>query len=51
MDLAFTPQEQKFRDEVRTWVRANLPQGISNKVHNGLRLTRDDLQGWAKILC
>ncbi len=50
MDLAFTPEEQAFREEVRTWVRANLPAHISHKVNNALRLTREDMQGWAKIL-
>ena len=50
MDLAFTPEEQAFREEVRAWVQSNLPKEISHKVHNALRLTRDDLQGWAKIL-
>lgn len=50
MDLAFTPEEQAFRDEVRTWVRANLPEDIANKVRNDLHLTRDDMQRWAKIL-
>jgi alkylation response protein AidB-like acyl-CoA dehydrogenase len=50
MDLNFTPEEQAFRDEVRAWVRANLPQHISHKVHNALRLTREDQQSWAKIL-
>ncbi len=50
MDLAFTPEEQKFRDDIRAWVRANLPQDISHKVHNALHLTRDDMQRWAKIL-
>ncbi|WP_298933678.1 acyl-CoA dehydrogenase family protein [uncultured Ramlibacter sp.] len=50
MDLAFTPEEQKFREEVRAWVRENLPQEISHKVHNALHLTRDDMQRWAKIL-
>src|SRR5690349_15925859 len=50
MDLAFTPEEQKFREEVRAWVRENLPQEIAHKVHNALHLTRDDMQGWARIL-
>jgi hypothetical protein len=50
MDLAFTPEEEQFRLEVRTWVRANLPADIARKVHNALRLSRDDQQGWAKIL-
>lgn len=50
MDLAFTPEEQKFREEVRAWVRDNLPQDIAHKVHNALHLTRDDMQRWARIL-
>ncbi len=50
MDLAFTPEEQQFREEVRAWVRANLPADIAHKVHNALTLSRDDMQRWAKIL-
>jgi alkylation response protein AidB-like acyl-CoA dehydrogenase len=50
MDLAFTPEEQKFREDVRAWVRENLPKEISNKVHNSLHLTREDMQQWARIL-
>ena len=50
MDLAFTPEEQAFREEIRAWVQANLPADISHKVHNALRLSRDDMQRWAKIL-
>src|SRR5205809_6523433 len=26
VDLAFTPEEESFRKEVRTWLDANLPQ-------------------------
>jgi alkylation response protein AidB-like acyl-CoA dehydrogenase len=50
MDLNFTPEEQAFRQEVRQWVREQLPADISHKVHNGLRLGKDDLQRWARIL-
>jgi alkylation response protein AidB-like acyl-CoA dehydrogenase len=50
MDLAFTPQEEQFRTDIRSWVRANLPERISHKVHNALRLSRADQQDWAKIL-
>ena len=50
MDLTFTPEEQQFRDDIRTWVKANLPPDISHKVHHALHLTRDDMQRWAKIL-
>ncbi|MFV0679491.1 acyl-CoA dehydrogenase family protein [Ottowia sp.] len=50
MDLAFTPEEIKFRDEVRAWVKDHLPQDIASKVHQAQRLSRDDMQRWSKIL-
>ena len=50
MDLAFTSEEQQFREDIRSWVRGNLPNEISHKVFNSLHLTRDDMQNWAKIL-
>jgi len=50
MDLNFTAEEQAFRREIRQWVAENLPRDISTKVHGALRLTRDDMQRWAKIL-
>nr|WP_295776054.1 acyl-CoA dehydrogenase family protein [Rhodoferax sp.] len=50
MDLAFTPEEQQFREDIRAWVGANLPTDIAHKVHNALNLTREDMQRWAKIL-
>ena len=50
MDLAFTPEEQAFREEVRTWIRSHLPEDIAHKVRNALRLSRDDMQRWARIL-
>ena len=50
MDLAFTPEEQAFREDIRAWVHVNLPADIQHKVRNALRQTRDDMQRWAKIL-
>ena len=50
MDLAFTADEQAFREDIRAWVHANLPADIQHKVRNALRQTRDDMQRWAKIL-
>ncbi len=50
MDLAFTPEEEQFRVDVRSWVHGHLPPHIAHKVHNALTLTRDDMQDWAKIL-
>ncbi|MBQ0132955.1 MAG: acyl-CoA dehydrogenase family protein [Comamonas sp.] len=50
MDLSFTPQEQAFRSEVKAWIAANLPAQTAEKVRSGQRLSRQDIQGWAKIL-
>ena len=50
MDLNFTPEEAAFRQHIRQWVASHLPADISHKVHHALRLSRDDLQRWARIL-
>ncbi|HEX5373323.1 MAG TPA: acyl-CoA dehydrogenase family protein [Aquabacterium sp.] len=50
MDLNFTPEQEAFRQDVRAWVRANLPEDIAHKVHNALRLNKSDQQRWARIL-
>ncbi len=50
MDLNFTPEELAFRADVRAWVAENLPKATSHKVHNALNLSREDMQGWARIL-
>ncbi len=50
MDLNFTPEEQAFRLQIREWVAQSLPKDISHKVLNALRLNRDDMQRWARIL-
>ncbi len=50
MDLAFTPEEQKFADEVRAFVKANLPADTRDKVKNGKHLGRDDYMRWQQAL-
>jgi len=50
MDLNFTAEEQQFRLQIRQWVADNLPADISQKVRQSLRLTREDMQRWARIL-
>ena len=50
MDLNFTPEEQAFREQIRAWVAKSLPAEISHKVHNSLRMTKQDMQAWARIL-
>jgi alkylation response protein AidB-like acyl-CoA dehydrogenase len=50
MDLAFTPDELRFRDEVRAFLRKNLPKDLSDKIVQGKRLERDDYLRWHKTL-
>src|SRR5207237_1547755 len=50
MDLAFTPEEQKFAAEVRAFVKANLPADVRDKVKNGKHLGRDDYMSWQQGL-
>ena len=50
MDLTFTDEELTFREQIRGWVAENLPKEISDKVHNSIRLSREEMQRWARIL-
>ena len=50
MDLSYSPEELAFRDEVRTWLAANLPQEIRDKVTQYRHLAREDFIRWHKIL-
>ncbi len=50
MDLEYSADERAFRDEVRAWLRANLPSALRDKVVRYAALTRDDLLAWHRIL-
>jgi alkylation response protein AidB-like acyl-CoA dehydrogenase len=50
MDLDYSPEELAFRDEVRTWLRANLPEDLRTKVARHDDLSKDDLLRWHRIL-
>ncbi len=50
MRLAFTPEQQAFRLEVRRFVRERLAPDIRRKVELGLRLEHDDYLRWFGVL-
>ena len=50
MDLTYSPEEQAFRKEVRTWLSDHLPPEIREKVVKYKGLTKDDYVRWHKIL-
>ena len=50
MDLRFTPEENAFREEVRTFFKQNLPETIRRKMVEGRRLSKDDIVTWQRLL-
>ena len=50
MDLDYSADERTFRDDVRTWLRENLPAALRDKVARYAHLTREDLLAWHRIL-
>ncbi len=50
MKLAFTPEQEAFRTEVRAFVQEHLPADIRRKVELGLRLEHADYVTWFNIL-
>src|SRR6266496_137783 len=50
MDLRFTPEENAFRDEVRAFFKANLPDHIRKKAAEGIRYVKEDIVSWQRIL-
>ena len=50
MDMQFRAEELAFRDEVRKFIRDNLPDDLAEKVRRGLHLGKDDYVYWQKKL-
>jgi alkylation response protein AidB-like acyl-CoA dehydrogenase len=46
MDLNYSAEEIAFRDEVRSWLAANLPRELKDKSH----LAKEELMRWHRIL-
>ena len=50
MDLDLSHEERAFREEVRDFLKNNLPTRISEKVRTGKRLTKQDMEEWHAVL-
>ncbi|MET0169999.1 MAG: pimeloyl-CoA dehydrogenase large subunit [Aliihoeflea sp.] len=50
MDLRYTDEELAFRDEVRAFLKDNLPEEIRQKMIDGESMDKDDLVTWSRIL-
>ncbi len=50
MDMSYSPEETAFRDEVRAFLRDELPAEIAERVRLDTDLTKDDMERWHAIL-
>jgi alkylation response protein AidB-like acyl-CoA dehydrogenase len=50
VEIAFTAEEQAFRDEVRSFATQRLPATVRDKVLTGQHLTREEHVSWQKVL-
>ena len=50
MDLSYTPEELAFQDELRAFLRDELPLEIADKVRSGRGLDKADMERWHAIL-
>ncbi|RCL59120.1 MAG: pimeloyl-CoA dehydrogenase large subunit, partial [Pseudomonas sp.] len=50
MNVNYTAEELAFRDEVRAFLKSELPADIAAKVKLGKHMSKDDHQRWQQIL-
>ena len=50
MELSLSSNDAAFRQEVRDFIRAELPADIKSKVERGQRLVKEDYVRWQKML-
>lgn len=50
MDLNFTPEEESFRDEVRSFLTQDLPARLAEKVEAGCHLSKAEQEEWHAIV-
>jgi alkylation response protein AidB-like acyl-CoA dehydrogenase len=50
MDLRFSAEELAFRDEVRGFIRDNLPEDIREKLRLGHKVEKPDIVRWQRVL-
>ena len=50
MDFRDTPEEAGFRDEVRTWLDANLPDVLRGHLGGEARFDGPEVRDWSRAL-
>jgi alkylation response protein AidB-like acyl-CoA dehydrogenase len=50
MDFTFDPADEAFREDIRAWVRANLPADLAEKSRRQFHLSWYDMSRWVALL-
>jgi len=50
MDLSFTPEQVRFREEVRAWIAEAMPPEMRRGAENGADFDQSEVMEWHKIL-
>ncbi|MEM9733424.1 MAG: acyl-CoA dehydrogenase family protein [Pseudomonadota bacterium] len=50
MDLNYTPEEQAFQQEIRTFFETKLPKSLSDKVKQKKRMSKGDMEQYHTVL-
>ena len=50
MDLRFSDADLAFQEEVRSFLKENLPERVRDRSASGLHPNKDDIVGWQKML-
>ncbi|MBW2500193.1 MAG: acyl-CoA dehydrogenase family protein [Deltaproteobacteria bacterium] len=50
MDLSYTPDQIRFRDEVRSWIAEAMPSEMRKKADDGRNFEHEETMAWHKIL-
>jgi alkylation response protein AidB-like acyl-CoA dehydrogenase len=50
VDFTFDPTDEAFREEIRTWVRANLPADLAEKSRKQFHLSWHEISRWVALL-
>ena len=50
MNLTFSQEDLKFKEEVKDFISKNLDRTIQKKINNGHHISKDDLVNWQKKL-
>ena len=50
MELSYSDEQNRFREEVRAWIAEAMPPHIKTKAENGQNFEHSEIMEWHKVL-